>query len=198
MLLGLTGFKGSGKNTVADYLTEKYNFEQLSFATKVKKSAAACFGIDPEIWEKLKNNPAAMIRIETSSFPGSRDIIIESRITAREFLQHYGVEAHRDIFGDDFWVDQVLPDENYPNRGWYDRNAVITDVRFENEVIRVRKNGGAIINIQRDSTQAEDHASEQAIDSKYIKHTIQNNGSIEDLHKSVDEFLISVLLNASS
>lgn len=191
MLLGLTGFKGSGKNTVADYLTEKYGFEQLSFAAKVKESVNALFDWDLDQIEYLKNEPEAFVMVK---IPGQG---VTAKMSVREFLQRYGVEAHRDVFGDNFWLDQVLPDEKYPVRGWYDRNAVVTDVRFENEVKRVKANGGRIINIVRPTTAAQDHASEQPIETELINYTIQNNGSVNDLYKAVDEFLISVLLNAA-
>lgn len=193
MLIGLTGFKGSGKNTVADYLTEKYGFEQLSFAAKVKESSAACFGIDPEKWEAWKNDPMKVVCIADLE-----DEEPFALLTVREFLQHYGVEAHRDIFGDSFWLDQVLPDDKYPTRGWYDRNSVITDARFDNEARRVKANNGKIVKVERDYTGPEQHSSEQPIETEFIDYTIQNNGTLEELYKSIDEFLISVLLNATS
>ena len=30
-------------------------------------------------------------------------------MTFREFLQRYGTEAHRDVFGKDFWLEYTLP-----------------------------------------------------------------------------------------
>ena len=44
MIIGLTGYKGSGKDTAASHLVEKYGFTRVAFADKLKKSAAACFG----------------------------------------------------------------------------------------------------------------------------------------------------------
>src|SRR5882757_6905760 len=130
MLIGLAGFKGSGKNTAADYLTKEYGFEQLSFAAKLKESAAALFDIDPARWDYLKNDSQAKITLD--------DPVNFSRITvtAREFLQRYGTESHRNVFWDSFWVDLVLPPGN---RYSTNTNMVVSDVRFENEVSRVKE-----------------------------------------------------------
>lgn len=192
MLIGLTGLKGSGKNTVADYLTDKYDFEQKSFAAKVKESSAACFGIDPSKWEEWKSDPEMVVSI-SGMFNDEPDVLI----TVREFLQNYGVEAHRDIFGDSFWLDQVLPNFALTKEVWKKR-TVVTDVRFLNEVSRVKENGGFIVNIERQSTETDGHSSEQPMPQEIIDHTIQNNSSYDDLYKSIDEFLIArLLLNAT-
>jgi len=40
-------------------------------------------------------------------------IAIEHSITGRQALQRYGTEGHRDVFGEDFWVDALLPVDSY-------------------------------------------------------------------------------------
>src|SRR4051812_5088987 len=49
MIIGLTGSKGSGKDTIAAYLIKEYRFERRAFADPMKKSVAALFDIPP--WE---------------------------------------------------------------------------------------------------------------------------------------------------
>jgi dephospho-CoA kinase len=41
MIIGLVGFIGSGKGTIADILTKKHNFTKLSFADTVIQMRAA-------------------------------------------------------------------------------------------------------------------------------------------------------------
>ena len=43
LLIGLVGRKRHGKDTVADYLTQKYNFTKDSFASPLKKTLKELF-----------------------------------------------------------------------------------------------------------------------------------------------------------
>ena len=43
MIIGLCGFAGSGKGTLADILVENHGFRKISFATKLKDTASVIF-----------------------------------------------------------------------------------------------------------------------------------------------------------
>ena len=49
MILGVTGFIGSGKDTVADYLCTFHGYKRISFAASLKDAIASIFGWDREI-----------------------------------------------------------------------------------------------------------------------------------------------------
>lgn len=51
MIIGVTGLIGSGKDTIADYLTTHKGFKRLSFAASLKDAVAAVFGWDRELLE---------------------------------------------------------------------------------------------------------------------------------------------------
>src|SRR3954469_23707179 len=109
MIVALTGFKGSGKDTVAAELIKNHGFERRSFADSLKRSAAALFNILPSEWEVLKNDDTAYVSIGHKGEPEGLASHMWSptrELTVREFLQRYGTESHRDIFGSMFWVDQ--------------------------------------------------------------------------------------------
>ncbi len=119
-------------------------------------------------------------------------------MTVREFLKRYGTESHRDVFGQDFWVDQVLPSSDPTaayQRSFWRENTVISDVRFPNEISRLKSYGGSLWNVTREGFSGDSHASEQPIPEDMIDFSLMNNGSFEDLYKKIDEYLISVLLN---
>ena len=40
MIIGICGLIGSGKDTIADYLIRKHNFQKISFADKLKDSVS--------------------------------------------------------------------------------------------------------------------------------------------------------------
>lgn len=74
-------------------------------------------------------------------------------------------------------------------------NWIITDVRFENEAQAILDKSGILIRISKPAslmTNKELHESEIALDNyKGFKYHIQNDGSIEDLIKSVRQILLS-------
>lgn len=210
-LIGLNGKARSGKDTTAGFIkgwAEDYSFgfSQDAFARRLKESAAAALGLQPEegatsvppedaiaFCEMLKrdDNVIHVVNAEGTGYT----------ITGREFLQYYGTEAHRDVFGSDFWVDAVLP-RGYDNSGviplWHKsfethgkvaEFAVVTDVRFPNEAERIKELGGEVWKIERDGSGAGDHASEQELSLELVDYVIGNNSTLDNLRESVDVIL---------
>ena len=183
MLIGLNGLKGSGKDTVGSYLVDNYGYERASFAAKLKESAAALFNVNPDIWEDLKNDDKAFVQLgrNVGSFEPTHNI---SSISIRIFLQRYGTEAHRTVFGSDFWVDHALKgvDRN--------QNIVFTDARFENELSRIKSLMGVNLQILRPQlTNEDDHISEAPPPIELIDFQIVNDQDLDYLYGRVDDFM---------
>ena len=51
LIIGICGFQGSGKDTVADYLVNTHDFRRISFAGTLKDAVSAIFGWDRELLE---------------------------------------------------------------------------------------------------------------------------------------------------
>jgi|SRR5215471_3216268 len=179
MLIGLTGLKGAGKDTVAAFLVKQHGFERRAFADPLKKSVAALFDIPFHHVDKLKNDPHAIVSLTVHETGETHDL------TFRTFLQRYGTEAHRDVpeMGHDFWVELLLP-----VRGYYaERNIVISDVRFDNEAKRITLLDGINVEVSRATAVSKDpHRSEDGIDPDLVDYTIFNNGSLDELGSGVD------------
>ena len=102
----------------------------------------------------------------------------------RRLLQILGTEVGREMFGQDFWVNQAMK-----NLGKFDK-AVITDVRYPNEYKAIKAREGIIIRIIKPGTGAVNmHASETALDNFSFDATIVNDGTIYDLNKKIDKLL---------
>lgn len=182
MIIGLCGAKQSGKDTVGAYLVKKHGFEKRAFAYTLKKSFAALFGIPVGVLEELKNDPSVRLEFTRHRLKGFN--VPESSLTIRELLQRYGTEAHRDVFGEDFWLDQTLPPGKY-----FSQNIVITDVRFNNEAERVRLMGGFVVNLIRPLSAKDVHASEEGIEPNIVDYEIENDGTIPSLFGKVDAMM---------
>ena len=180
MIIGVNGFKGSGKDTVGKYLVDNYDFERVSFATKLKESAAALFNIDPELWEQFKNSDEVFIGLMANNHPFDSPFNI-SNMSARVFLQRYGTEAHREIFGEDFWVEHAFKDID-PTK-----NYVFTDARFPNELKKIRDVGGFNIQVIRLSNENTDtHASEVEPPVELVDFVVFNDFDFDFLHREIE------------
>jgi hypothetical protein len=161
MIFGLTGKLGAGKNEAARRLAliSPIPVVEVSYAAKLKESVAALFGITLDQIEEWKNDPLRRVLAGDPCATFGGDAASEVDMTFRQFLQRYGTEAHRDVFGQDFWLDAALP----LNYGRYNVDGslyVVTDCRFPNEAKRIKELGGWVIRIIGPNDETGDHPSE--------------------------------------
>jgi hypothetical protein len=169
VIIGITGYKRSGKNTVADVLAIDFDFTVMSFADKLYR-----------MLNVLNPNITARKRIQDLVAEFGWDLAKETFPEVRRLLQTLGTECVRDILGAETWVDaweKSLPHEP--------RRIVAADVRFPNEVVRIRALGGTIWRVTRPGTAPDGHRSETDQQQIVADATLHNNGTIEDLQAQV-------------
>jgi len=140
MIIGICGFIGSGKDTVADYLVNFHGFRRESFASSLKDAVSAVFGWDRTLLEG-RTAESREWREQVDEWWSNR---LGIQITPRFVLQNWGTEVLRVGFHDDIWIASV---EN-KIRNTKD-NIVITDCRFPNEIKALKATGGKVIRIKR-------------------------------------------------
>jgi hypothetical protein len=181
MLLGLNGQIGAGKDAVyerAAVLAASLGVptpERVAFADKLKLAAARALGVDVDTLESMKRDEKARVKLErfrpeTSEHPADPPNFMHS-ITVRQYLQLFGTEVGRQVFGDTFWVDQCLA----PNLDHTGRLIIVTDCRFPNEAQRVRELGGIVVRVTNGPLNTEGHASEQVLEDSLIDFEIDNS-----------------------
>jgi hypothetical protein len=141
MIIGIAGFQGSGKDTIADYLQNIYGFKRDSFAATLKDAVAAVFGWDRDLLEGRTTESRAW-REQVDPWWATR--LNMPDLTPRLVLQKWGTEVARKSWHDDTWIASL---ENKLSRAHND--IVITDVRFPNEIQAVRNAGGIVIRVKR-------------------------------------------------
>lgn len=176
MIIGFVGRMGSGKDTAGAFLVEHYGFKRVAFADKVKECLAALLGCEVSVIENAKNDPDA--RIWFDSRLGTNYVL-----TVRGALQRLGTEVGRKLLDGDIWVDTVFknidPTQDY----------VFTDVRFQNEVNIINEYNGFCIRINRFSQEYDSHKSEDIDSLTGIKFNINNNGSIQEFHSILENYI---------
>lgn len=180
MIIGLNGRMRSGKDTTANILSGLFdNVQRVGFADKLKDSGAAALGITRDQLEELKLYGHVAIYIDGDEEP-------VHTLSGRQYLQYYGTEAHREQFGDDFWVDQVL---DVPVTDG--TILVVTDMRFPNEIAGVLDRGGIAVKIRRREADEKPilHPSEQTLPDEQFDYFLDNNGTLNDLYENVVEMV---------
>ena len=141
MIIGVCGFIGSGKDTVADYLVNFHEFRRESFASTLKDAVANVFGWDRTMLEG-RTAQAREWREQVDPWWAAR--LDMPTLTPRWVLQYWGTEVCRKSFHDDIWIASL---ENKLRNS--QDNVVISDCRFPNEIASIRNVGGKIIWVQR-------------------------------------------------
>jgi hypothetical protein len=172
MIIGLTGYAQSGKDTVAKILVDQFGYTRVAFADKIRdflyetnpmfdsivgEPVFVKARVDRDGWEKAKQSPHI-----------------------RRLLQNSGVAA-RKVFGEDFWVKQALSSYTPSD------NIVVTDVRFTNEADYVKGfPNSQLWRVKRVGIDAVNaHVSESQMDGYKVDQIFTNNGTIEDLELMV-------------
>ena len=205
MIIGVCGFIGSGKDTVADYLVHFHEFRRESFADTLKDAVAAVFGWDRTLLEG-RTKEAREWREEVDHWWAER--LGMPTLTPRWVLQYWGTEVCRKSFHDDIWIASL---ENKIRNSKDD--IIVSDVRFPNEVKAIKNQQGKMIWVQRgrlpkwydvalDANAGSNvainelkiqniHASEWAWVGTKFDHTIHNDMNIDDLYSEVKSLVIS-------
>jgi hypothetical protein len=166
-ILGLTGFSGAGKDTVADLLVTHLGFRKLAFADALRAEIAEGFQLDPLYLThpSTKSTPMSALAMDRAPVPFLRavayalgqEIIGTSGRTSlewlaaprspRKILQWWGTEYRR-AENPTYWTRIMLQRVHHLLREGQVR-IVITDVRFENEADAVHGAGGHLWQITR-------------------------------------------------
>lgn len=173
MIIGIAGYKGSGKDSVGDYLKAKYDFTKLSFASPIK-----------ELTSNMLNIPLDILEGKTQENRDLRECPLHGAYgkTGRQLLQVIGC-AMRDHVHEDIWCDMLI------NKCVKDQHYVICDVRFPNEVKAIENSGGFVVAVNRPGYIGDQHQSERALDDHIFSYMINNNGSVEDLNEKVERLI---------
>jgi hypothetical protein len=161
ILIGLSGKKRTGKNTVSSQLKLITNLTIDEFAFAYP----------------LKVELAKMLKVTVKEIELNKDLY-------RPMLQAYGTDYCRVKFGTDYWIKQTFR-EILKSQA---EICVITDVRFPDEADAIRAAGGYVVSVVRDTGLVDTHISEKAMDGyshfdEITKNQNKINGNIQTKRK---------------
>ena len=159
-LIGISGKKRSGKDTVAEILSlTQPDVVKYWFAQQLKVEVALACNVSLAYLDTHKEN-------------------------FRLILQGWGTDFRRNMFGNDYWIRKM---EIAVNQLSQHKTIVIPDVRFPNEYKYITSQGGIMIRVERETGLKDTHESETALDDFVFDYRIQNSGTIEELVEQVKQ-----------
>ena len=178
MIIGLAGFKRTGKDTFASYFPS--NFIRMAFAEPLKQAAAIIYDVPITVFEdELKD--------ATNEKWG---------ITHRDMLINLG-QKMREV-DPDHWVklmkSRILSSQLRSSPDDTDQHILITDVRQPNELQMIEHLGGAVYLVQRKGVAWNGHPTEKmATQLEHFAGRIENLLPLgctdpEMLRKSAEHF----------
>ncbi len=202
----MAGYATAGKDTAALTLIDEFGFERRAFADKIRvmlKELNPIVGFDEDM-DHVSLADAVDIYAEGDWGQAKVGRWGEE---LRRLMQRFGTEVMRSHVDDDIWADLCLPTTTLQAQGFAketvlaDRGrVVITDVRFRNEVARVRTRAldgtiGQVWWVHRNGVgPVNDHPSDNSLTPEDCDRVILNDGSLEDLQSAVRRAAESVFV----
>lgn len=195
-IIGVGGYKESGKDAFADFLVEDSGFVKTFMSEALNRALLA---LDPWIpTDRVHGEsggwriPAGLRRYsELYSILGYTEV--KKNPEVRRLLQMLGTEVGRDMLGEHTWVDACARRvRELIGQGHH--RVVITGIRFRNELDMISRMGGQSVWVDRPEALAayrrEDsgHRSENTLRAKDFDFRIHNDGTLDDLRRLTTEF----------
>jgi hypothetical protein len=188
MIIALSGYAKSGKDTVAEIIKEiqPNKWEVKKFSGKLKTIASILLGIPEHMFED-QDFKSEILGEEWWKNYGD----FYHQTTVRDFLQLLGTDAIRNGLHTNAWVNALMADYKPRKMDQYSpSNWIITDCRFPNEAQAVKDNGGVVIRIVRPGIEPVNaHPSETALDNWDFDFRIANASDKVALKQTIEVLL---------
>lgn len=193
----ISAWKGSGKDTAADYLVKEFGFKRLGFADPLKDMCASLFGVTRRLFDDtvMKESPIMYMPVQAKDgfSKNVTDFMVKEFKQANVFEQtkYWTPRALAILVGStmrsvnpDFWVEKAVsqcqPDQMY----------VISDCRYKNEIESVKRSAATVVTmrINRFDSSPSDDPSERDLDDYPFDITLKNHGTLEEFIASLKAF----------
>ena len=168
----------SGKSTFCNYLCDNYNFERLTLATPVKQT----------LWIFLRFRRITDEKILDYLYGDKKEEIIpEIGMSGRQLMTEFAHNFVRGQIDENFFIDclpKILPNKNY----------IIEDMRYLNELAFVHDRGGLAVFINRYENETSNLPNEGLITIENADHILDNRTTLADFYDRIDRFVYDTRL----
>jgi hypothetical protein len=198
MIIVICGLKGSGKDTIGDYLIQNHNFKRFCFGDALKDICSVLFGWSRKLLEGDTQDSRIFRETEDKWWSDK----LGFKITPRIAFQKIGTDVMRNHFNMDIWTLIIERRISEFQKKQKTQNIVITDCRFQNEIKMVKSYGATLISVYRNLPEwffpykkgeseppKNIHVSEYEWIRNDFEFEIINEGTYEELHSVINSFM---------
>jgi hypothetical protein len=179
-IIAICGYKRSGKDTIAEYLTKNYNYNHYKITDKLRKVVQLLFNLNDNDYEKNKE-------------------INDTRwnATPRKIMQFIGTEVFQYKIQElipnisrNFWIKSLLSDELLDNINNNNHKIVISDLRFIHEYENLKQLNIPLVVIKVTNNKIkniDNHISETEHLKIPIDYEIENNDTLQQLYDNINK-----------
>lgn len=209
LILALSAWKGSGKDTIAKFLVENHNFIRIAFADVLKDMVSEQYGIDRDSLDDPLKKESPILTMP-----------VESKDNFSEMIQKFMIREFRDKNGDiakglelmpelywtpralailegsvkrsaqsSYWVQRAL------SRAKYGGRYVITDMRYRSELQQIKQHAQKTdqkvlsIRVERYDSSPSTDPSERDLDNTEFDRYITNRSNLSDLQLLLNDLV---------
>lgn len=193
IIIGLIGKERVGKDTFADYICQKYDFQKYNLAQPIKEISKIMFG-----WDDEELNGSNKDEVDT-----------KLGIKPRDFFTWFGTEIGQ------FALHQKFPNLQIPDRSIWSQSMdvwiqeqikvnkdgliVIPDVRFCHEVDVLNKYNAILINITKSNISVgqnqksdNNYQLDEILEKYKIQHKIDNDNTLLNFKKEINKVIFKI------
>ena len=190
-IIALCGYKGSGKDTVANYLVDKYNYKHYKISDKLKEIIKILFDLSDNDLEQKKE-----------------EVNDKWNTTPRRLMQFIGTDMFQYKLQEllpninrDFWIKSLFTEDLMNKISNENYKIVISDLRFlhEYEIISNLYVSYSILKVKNNNIEQNDtHISENEFNQININGIIQNDSNLETLYNNIDNIIFNMMKGANN
>lgn len=211
----ISGWCGSGKDTIADYLVDKFKFLKISIADDLKRKVAKKYNFDHSLTQSQKGKQTTILY--TDGNKTVRDLLIYEAYRRK---QSHGNDTFiktvsKNISEIDYIQHHMLINSSYENQisnqlsNIICKHIVIPDFRFKHEYEHMYDsfhglckygviNNVVTLRVNRFDKHPVDSFSEKDLDDFNFDFVLENNADIRSLNKEINAVINNVFYGCES
>ena len=184
MILGLTGVRGSGKDTLADHLVDRYGFRRIAFADPVREKVKFLLQLESDDeYDQIKRTKLLWDYNQYNGYGTFKDR--EKEIDGRHLVREIGMLM---LSYDKEQFTNYVTNEISKNIEKF--HYVVTDLRMEHEYQCLKRLDAYVVKIETGKENTDNHVTEVGFSDDMCDYIIHNTDrDLQKFQRNIDDMI---------